>query len=74
MLNEALLEDDHRLWVLKCVADSHLKIRLSTYGKYYGETVINRETQHEAPPDKEHTLYYLITSNTVIKKDYITVS
>ena len=33
MLNEALLKNDHILWLLKCVADSYLKIRLSTYRK-----------------------------------------
>ena len=41
MMNEPLLEEDHRLWLVKCVADSYLTIRLSTYGKHYGETVIN---------------------------------
>ena len=38
---EPLIEDDHRLRLLKCVANSYLTLRLSTYGKHYTETVVN---------------------------------
>lgn len=39
--DEPLIEEDHRLWLLKCVANCYLKIRLFTYAKTYCETVIN---------------------------------
>ena len=39
--NQPLIEEDHRLWLLKCVANAYLTIRLSTYGKQYTEIVVN---------------------------------
>ena len=39
--DEPLIQEDHRLWLLKCVANCYLKIRLFTYAKTYCETVIN---------------------------------
>lgn len=32
--DEPLIEDDHRLWLVKCVANSYLTLRLSTYEKH----------------------------------------
>ena len=40
-INQPLIEEDHRLWLLKCVANSYLTIRLSTYGKQYTEMVVD---------------------------------
>jgi hypothetical protein len=57
-INEPLLEEDHRLWLLKCVADSYLTLRLFTYGKHYGETVINF-----GKPSQRHHLTKMILFN-----------
>ena len=39
--DERLIVDDHRLWLVKRVANSYLTLRLSTNGKHYTETVVN---------------------------------
>ena len=57
-INEPLLEEDHRLWLLLCVADSYLTLRSFTYWKHYGETVI-----HFGKPSQRHHLKKLIFNN-----------
>ena len=56
--NQPLIEEDHRLWLLKCVANSYLTIRLSTYGKNYTEKVVNF-----GKPSQRHQLTKLILFN-----------
>ena len=56
--NQPLIEEDHRLWLLKCVANSYLTIRLSTYGKTYTDMVVNF-----GKPSQRHQLTKLILFN-----------
>ena len=39
-LNEIVFEEDHEKWLTKCVANKYFTIRLLTFGKSYGERVI----------------------------------
>ena len=39
-LNEIVFEENHERWLTKCVADKYFKIRLFTFGKSYGDKVI----------------------------------
>ena len=52
------LNEDHRLWLLKCVADAYLTIRLHTYGKSYTEMVVN-----SGEPSQRHQLTKFILFN-----------
>ena len=49
-INETLF-DNHRLYIVKCIADQFLKLRLFTYAKTYNERVVR-----EGLPSRRHQL------------------
>ena len=55
--NQPLIEEDHQLWLLKCVANSYLTIRLSTYGKKLHRNGCELwKTQPKTSIDKTNTI------------------
>ena len=53
--NEILVEDDHRMKLVKCTADKYLTLRLFTFGKHYTEQTVQNGT-----PSDRHQLTKLI--------------